>query len=828
MVLRWVAPLNAGTGAGFWFTFTGLRTLRRAQLLLTTMWALSVLLILMRGAAAYRLGPLARFLHDLEIGPLPPIAMTQSTAGITAHLNITALTCSGFAIGDLKTSQSTAPPVVTLEASFASVRCVSGSDSFIKVDSILVPNWAGSLEVTVADSKQPSLATSLMVDLDDEGLPRSATFSGTVVKLVGTTQLKSTPKFSARLEAAIHLALSDMASSLEKTLKELLEVDLTQQLSEWLSGSLSPTLRALLNVSTAPLPEAPLQRQALVWSESGAVQLLDVLLNAAIGADGPLGLNGLVRRLTGGTGVVHIPPHFLSRSPSPVFAADAGIPQPSLLEISGLEIPGLEISGLEISLLDARLGGLGHLERIGLLLPESVAGGGAHSMDFVLASAAVDASARLNVTLGPIESQYVRAPPLTETLAVEAGLGELSALTTLFAGVDASLDAVRALFEGRGCLAGAVLDASIRTFQVNATLGNLSAALDSDVPLEIAISQMMADVIGVLTDVLEPLFPRLLAGVASGALRGGLNRRIGAWLSQKPPPCPPPPPPSPLPLPPPAPPGAMDWNESRVLHALSGVVETRGATLLNTLLGAHGDTLALEEEFPLSELSGKVAQHFPYLGAVNITLRNASISGLAGLVDGVALLAPAGGALLRTALNATNAHVDARLGISTTAPWLAADAVGLELGLSVGLSDLLLSTMMMLAVNGSGFGDVELQQLTNGSCIGKQLLGPSPSLVDVQVSSQTAITIMGNDWGASSELQSTALPPRHMALPPLPDHAPARRRRQPLAHRRGGRVARASGGVCAPAQARGRGGAGGLSDGRLGDRCCAARPQPAG
>jgi hypothetical protein len=73
-------------------------------------------------------------------------------------------------------------------------------------------------------------------------------------------------------------------------------------------------------------------------------------------------------------------------------------------------------------------------------------------------------------------SAPITAPPLTEALHLEAGLVQASALATIFAAINASLDVAGALAEP-GCIAAAVLNASMRALQLNASLSALTTTL---------------------------------------------------------------------------------------------------------------------------------------------------------------------------------------------------------------------------------------------------------------------------------------------------------------------------------------------------------------
>ena len=65
-----------------------------------------------------------------------------------------------------------------------------------------------------------------------------------------------------------------------------------------------PGLCAALPVPPPPAPPSP---AAIDWNASPALELLDFVIDQAVGADGPLGLDGLIRMLTGGSGEAVVP-----------------------------------------------------------------------------------------------------------------------------------------------------------------------------------------------------------------------------------------------------------------------------------------------------------------------------------------------------------------------------------------------------------------------------------------------------------------------------------------------------------------------------------------
>jgi hypothetical protein len=148
---------------------------------------------------------------------------------------------------------------------------------------------------------------------------------------------------------------------------------------------------------------------------------------------------------------------------------------------------------------------------------------------------------------------------------------------------------------------------------------------------------------------------------------------------------------------------------------------------------------------------------------VTLTVLSASADGLS-TVENVTLLEPLNGPLLRSGISSAGLRAATRVRLDTDAPWLAAGVGGLEMAISIELAQLAISSTALLAVNRSGWGDLQLQQALNGSCLNRQLLA-MPSLSDLQLDLESiSLGLTGDNWGYGPP-QPVQLPSRAFALP---------------------------------------------------------------
>ena len=538
------------------------------------MLLLSSLLLAALAALPPSDGPLARFLHGITIGPVTMDLSLPAPVG-HADIHLDELMCTDLTIAKLSTSTAPQPPLaLSFDIELGYLSCQTAHGSTLKVMPLGYPSWGpGVMHITLGNtegSMSAKVATTLTLDIDGEGLPVAVHFGTSEVKLDGSITITGEPTFGRILQPVINAQVEQLEQELQKNLTHLLEVTLSERLTHALSNLSTHVLRPLLEVPTAPLAEGQVAHEAIVWRNSSTIELLDVLLNEVVGTDGPFGLNGLAKRLTGGSGVADL-------------SGPLALPRVLALNVSSL-------GALQIALLDARVAGLDQLEQFELLTPGDAAAGGAHSLGFALGTASLGVQALANFTFvldGSVlnGSAPITAPPLTEALHLEAGLVQASALATIFAAINASLDVAGALAEP-GCIAAAVLNASVRALQLNASLSALTTTLTLPGTLEKNLSSTLNHLFGLFEAVANPILPQLLAGFSAGPLRGGLNDELSAWLDQRNDTCPPAPSPPPPPPPPPSFAEAIDWTTVGALVRLDELVEEHGAQAINVLITA--------------------------------------------------------------------------------------------------------------------------------------------------------------------------------------------------------------------------------------------------
>ena len=695
-------------------------------------------------------GPLSRFLHGITIGPVTMDLSLPAPVG-HADIHLDELMCTDLTIAKLSASTAPQPPLaLSFDIELGYLSCQTAHGSTLKVMPLGHPSWGpGVMHVTLGNmegSKSAKIATTLTLDIDGDGLPVAVHFGSSDVKLDGSIAITGEPDFGRILQPVINAQVEQLELELQKNLTHLLEVTLSERLTHALSNLSTHVLRPLLEVPTAPHAEGHVAHDAIVWSNSSAIELLDVLLNEVVGTDGPFGLNGLAKRLTGGSGVADL-------------SGPLALPRVLALNLSSL-------GALQIALLDARVAGLDQLKHFELLTPGDAAAGGAHSLGFALGTASLGVQALANFTLllnGSVlnGSAPITAPPLTEALQVEAGLGNASALATIFAAINASLDVAGALAEP-GCIAAAVLNASVRALQLNASLSALTTTLTLSGTLEKNLSSIFNHLFELFGAVANPILPKLLAGFSAGPLRGKLNDELSARLDGRNATCPP----ATSPPPPPPPPSfaeAVDWTTVDVLVRLDELVDEHGAQAINLLITALLGNSSNSTWVLGRPLNVTIDASGTPLGTVTLTVLSASADGLA-TVENVTLLEPLDGPLLRSGISSAGLRAATRVRLDTGAPWLAAGVGGLEIEISLELAQLVLSSTALLAVNRSGWGDLQLQQALNGSCLNRQLLA-KPSLSDLQMNLESiSLGLTGDNWGYGAP-QPVQLPSRAFALP---------------------------------------------------------------
>jgi hypothetical protein len=250
-----------------------------------------------------------------DVPPLAPIPLVSGFFTITVEIE--GLKCGSVRVGQLQSATSLAGPnkSVTLGIDGVSLNC---STSEVKVNierrghaPFLTPH--AQVAIAVEDG---SLGTVLSLPRAPDGLPAAAA-NLTVTRLAfGKLEPKiKLPEPWGFLDGAIDLAVKEaLGSVVKRQLPALLEslaptlIDpLLRNLSGWFHEHSPPEPR--------PEPPRPPPREhtlLLDWSEQDSpLRALGFVASSVIGADGPAGLNGLIRLLTGGTGNITLDNHTL-------------------------------------------------------------------------------------------------------------------------------------------------------------------------------------------------------------------------------------------------------------------------------------------------------------------------------------------------------------------------------------------------------------------------------------------------------------------------------------------------------------------------------------
>lgn len=218
-------------------------------------------------------------------------------SGTGFELEIIDLACKGLELGQVTSSvaPSTAKPTLSLGVTDVAISCTTDDVKLKKPLPISARMDLRLSEVAVSSTLQLSKAG---------GLATSAALQGTKVDIGKVdVSLPNAPHWVSSLVNLIEKALQGtIESKIKSALENLVTVNGTQALQE-LDAAVKPYLTPpVTRPEPVPPPGAGWGRDGLDWRGSGALRTLDFGLNQLVGADGPLGLNGLVSALTGGTG----------------------------------------------------------------------------------------------------------------------------------------------------------------------------------------------------------------------------------------------------------------------------------------------------------------------------------------------------------------------------------------------------------------------------------------------------------------------------------------------------------------------------------------------
>ena len=184
--------------------------------------------------------------------------------------------------------------------------------------------------------------------------------------------------------SAVSALSQETLSAASQALDDLVFTNVTQALV-----NADKLLRPLL--APPPFyPEPPaVPKDAIDWSENGALKAVDFVLDKVVGVDGPLGINGLTHELLPGGSI-------------PVNGSAVGLAFTK--ELSGL-------GNVSLSLTSALIGGLGSLTDLKLLTPLQAAKD-AHSIGIAANMTEVTINSDFVLSFSP-EGPSISAPPVS-------------------------------------------------------------------------------------------------------------------------------------------------------------------------------------------------------------------------------------------------------------------------------------------------------------------------------------------------------------------------------------------------------------------------------
>ena len=407
--------------------------------------------------------------------PLPPIPVSGGAFKVTVQIDH--LACSGIKVNDLSSSVATAGKVPNfgLTLSGASLSCTTKKVS-VQIDGHGLVSAAFDLGVDGA-----TLGLLLAV-------PR-ANMSQAALTLPKLDLGKLEPKIhlsppwgkllDGLIDEALKLFLPGLIKSELPTLVATLSTGLLDPLlgglQEWVGNHFPP---APLPEPTLPPPQAQ-HTQLVAWDDpANPIRALTFLLDEVVGADGPAGLNGLAKLLTGGSGNVTISNETMSQIVDP------------LLPTLSLVIGNLSLANLTLIPRTAQLSGLASMDKFAALSPPPHAH---QSLDFLIGWSGLSLTLDATIVATPLPGGLVSgAGTLTEDFRIVVDLSALDVrLTTLLALNQTFLDRLSAeevLSSPRCAIKNALpFNASslgVRAFELNMTLSQLRVLAQTSLTLE--------------------------------------------------------------------------------------------------------------------------------------------------------------------------------------------------------------------------------------------------------------------------------------------------------------------------------------------------------
>eukprot|EP00327_Prymnesium_parvum_P038591 CAMPEP_0195633790 /NCGR_PEP_ID=MMETSP0815-20121206/22340_1 /TAXON_ID=97485 /ORGANISM="Prymnesium parvum, Strain Texoma1" /LENGTH=1555 /DNA_ID=CAMNT_0040775489 /DNA_START=1 /DNA_END=4668 /DNA_ORIENTATION=- len=649
---------------------------------------------------------------------LPTFALQSALLTVT----ITEMQCYGARISELSTTPNPTAgggkaPTLAFTFGATDIYCES---SRVHVGKGILSTWT-SMTLTVS-----SITSSATIELavDHDGLPASAQLLNNKAEL---GDLKLYIFHFLELGWLVDLLRPIIINKVVSTVNNLVSHNVTALL-ENVDAMVKPLL------STPPLlPETENYPSAIDWRHSVALEETAFVLDKVIGPDGPFGLNGVVRSLTGGTGEV--------------------ILNGSALHIH-VEAPIGGLGNVSVALGTTTISGLDSVEALDLLIPVQAADG-ARSINSSLALHAVMLNTSLVLGFAPGGS--ISATTLSLPMTLRVNLEDIVAGAVLFAPVNSSIS-IGQLLKQHTCLGAAVLDASLRRLQLR--LSPKQFWVDGPIPgLAKLVAKAINDVLELFNDAFEVPIREAIDGVAGGPVQNATNtyihELIGALRADTR--CDPI---MPDPVPPTTP-DAVDWRENSVLSlvdfALDQVVGADGPLGVNGLVHElTGGALQLDT----SRMNPVVSGHFGPLGVVNVSLLEAGVAGLDRMTE-LALLEPVAsdGTLLRSEIGVDGLSVSVRLSVSTSlmkAP--------VDFGFNVTLHQAVIGATTRVALNKTGLGALQAHQVLNStSCIMQQIEAFDFEDLTLQMRS-IELAVWGNEWSTRPSSSVKLLQP----LPPSP------------------------------------------------------------
>lgn len=403
--------------------------------------------------------------------------------------------CRGLVLGDLESS-FLAPSGVSLTVSDLQISCVAN----VKVDVF-------GTYVAQAYSQHSSLVASLVLVKDNStGLVEKAVLEKNQASLSLHVDLPHHPWVQFFVRAVDRFYTPRLNRMIEQGLANGVDVQLTQLLKD-----INQRILPFLNNGGGPQVPIPDMPQAMNFSGSPLIGLVDFLLDDLIGANGPFGANLILSSITNATGRINV-----------TFPADG------LLLTTA---PVGTLGNVSFGIMALSIDGLSSFSKLELLAPVD---GVRLDSDFLLKELGFNVSFFVNTVVG--EGSVSDSQTLYETGVLRCKLNDFGVDFSIDAGINARManQLTFSQLTSVGCLRSALLGANVSQGVSTFDLRELVIKAVSQGTLERSLDKLIDNVLLLFVQSYSGVIPAFVNAIALPAAVDAGNNALRANLLDKP------------------------------------------------------------------------------------------------------------------------------------------------------------------------------------------------------------------------------------------------------------------------------------------------------